>query len=562
MEQMTRSRTIFSKAISLTVTLILSIYFVAAQTTATLRGQVTDHLGGAAPGAAVTLIDSNNAEKTATTNDQGVFVFNGIAPGKYFLRVIATGFALFEKDSVEVVAGRRDSLDVKLTATIEKQKVEITSSDTPLSTDPDANKGAIVLKGKDLDALPDDPDDLASALQAMAGASAGPNGGQLYIDGFSGGNMPPKEAIREIRIDQNPFAAENDRIGFGRIEIFTKPGVEKYHGSAFLTYNNELFNSRNPFVTNKPDSQFKFINASFSGPLISKKASFFLNIFHRDIEDNAIINATVLDPALNPLLISQAVVTPKRFTDPSARLDYQINKNNTLMARYNYGNDSLENVGIGDFTLPSRASTIANTDHTLQLTETAVITPRIVNETRFQFLRNNREQHGDASTPSIVVVDAFNGGGANVGLATNNSNRYELQNYTTWSHKNHTFKFGVRIRAIHIDDESPFNFAGTYIFFGGGGPLLDSNNQIVHDGSGTVVLTHITSLERYRRTLLGQQEGLTPAQIVELGGGASQLSIAGGNPAAGVTQWDFGGYFQDDWRLRPNLTLSYGLRYE
>ena len=92
-------------------------------------------------------------------------------------------------------------------------------------------RSAIVLKGEDLEALPDDPDDLSDALQALAGPGAGPNGGQIYIDGFSGGQLPPKETIREIRINQNPFSAEFDRLGFGRIEILTKPGTDKLRGS-------------------------------------------------------------------------------------------------------------------------------------------------------------------------------------------------------------------------------------------------------------------------------------------------------------------------------------------
>ena len=559
---MKRSLRLMKRISALVLALVLAAPLVAAQNTGSLRGQVTDQLGSVVVGASVTLIDSNNVEKNAATNDQGAYVFSGLAPGKYFLRVIASGFALFENEAVEVAAGRREPLDIKLTATIEKQKVTITSSDTPLSTDPDANKGAIILKGKDLDALPDDPDDLAAALQAMAGPSAGPNGGQLYIDGFSGGNMPPKEAIREIRINQNPFAPENDRIGFGRIEILTRPGIDKYHGSVFGTYNNQSFNTRNPFVTNKPDSQYSTVNASFSGPLIAKKASFFFNVFHRDIDDNAIINATILDPSLNVEQFSQAFVVPRRMTDPSLRLDYQLNKNNTFIARYNYGNNSFKNMGIGGFSLPTRAFTVSNSDHTLQLTETAVLNSAMVNETRFQWVRSLREQIGDNSIPTIMVLDAFTGGGANIGRSNNISDRLEIQNFTTWALKQHTLKFGFRFRGVRIDDLSPSNFGGTYVFFGGPAPVLDANNQIVLGPGGQPLLTDITSLERYRRTLLFEQQGLRPADIAARGGEPSQLSISGGNPAAGVRQWDFGGYVQDDWRFRPDLTFSYGLRYE
>ena len=122
-----------------------------------------------------------------------------------------------------------------------------------MSVDPDSNVSALVIKGDDLASLPDDPDDLSDALQALAGPGAGPNGGSIYIDGFTGGQLPPKESIREIRINQNPFSAEFDRLGFGRIEILTKPGADKMRGSVGFNDSESTFNSRNPFTTNKPD---------------------------------------------------------------------------------------------------------------------------------------------------------------------------------------------------------------------------------------------------------------------------------------------------------------------
>src|SRR5215470_11009111 len=335
------------------------------QASGTLKGQVTDEQGGVISGATITLIDSNNTQRTATTNDQGAYTFNNVLPGKYFLRATANGFGLYENEAVEIAAGRRDPFNIKMTVTIEKQKVTITAGDTGLSTDPDNNAGAVILKGRDLDALPDDPDDLASALQAMAGPSAGPNGGQLYIDGFSGGSMPPKDAIREIRINQNPFAAENDRIGFGRIEILTKPGADRYHGSAFFNFNNQALNARNPFVTNKPDFLFRTYGGNINGPIIPKRASFYVNFFRRDIDDNAIVNAFVLDPSLNVTAFSQAIVAPRRLMETSPRFDYQLTKNNTLIARYSYEHNSFQNQGIGGFSLPSTAFNLLDTENSL-----------------------------------------------------------------------------------------------------------------------------------------------------------------------------------------------------
>src|SRR4029079_9925583 len=192
---------------------------------------------------------------------------------------------------VEIVAGKPLQFDITLKVAIEEQKVTVAADSREVSTEPENNAGAVVLKDADIDALPDDPDDLEAALQALAGPSAGPNGGQIYIDGFTGGNLPPKESIREIRINSNPFSAEFDRLGFGRIEIFTKPGSDKFRGSAFFNFNDESLNSRNPFAINRAPSQTRFFGGNLSGPIVKGKASFFLDINKRDNDTNAVVNA-------------------------------------------------------------------------------------------------------------------------------------------------------------------------------------------------------------------------------------------------------------------------------
>src|SRR6185437_2556299 len=126
--------------------------------------------------------------------------------------------------------------DIELQVASTAQKITVAENPGPaVTTDPSNNASALVMRGSDLDALADDPDDLQADLQALAGPSAGPNGGSIFIDGFSGGDLPPKESIREIRINQNPFAPEYDRLGLGRIEIFTKPGADHYRGT--INYN-------------------------------------------------------------------------------------------------------------------------------------------------------------------------------------------------------------------------------------------------------------------------------------------------------------------------------------
>src|SRR5262249_14872092 len=155
---------------------------------------------------------SNNKERTTTTSDQGLFTIENLAPGKYKIRASAAGFAVYENSEVEIVAAQSRQLDIVLTVMIEEQKVTVNSVTQNVNLEQENNMGAIVLKGGDLTALPEDPDDLAAALQALAGPSAGPNGGQIFIDGFTGGRLPPLSSIREIRINANPFSAEYDRM--------------------------------------------------------------------------------------------------------------------------------------------------------------------------------------------------------------------------------------------------------------------------------------------------------------------------------------------------------------
>ena len=186
----------------------------------------------------------------------------------------------------------------------------------------------------------------------------------------------------------------------------------------------------------------------------------------------------------------------------------------------------------------------------------------VINETRFQFYRANISSISDDSGPKINVLNAFVGGGAQVGNSLNTLDTYELQNYTTISHKSHTVRFGVRSRAATLDNYSPINFGGTFTFGGLTAPQLNAANQPVIDVSGQPVLIKIDSIENYRRTLLFSQLGLSPGQSRALGGGASQFTINAGRAALGVHQEDFGVFIGDDWRARSNLTINVGIRYE
>src|SRR5215204_129846 len=439
----------------------------AQQAGASLRGQVSDEFGGVIVGASVTVTDASGKAKSTVTDSDGAFNVPGLQPGRHSVRVFTTGFAPFENPEVDLAAGRNELPKITLGVSLEKEEVTV-ASEGPLSVDT-ASAGAIVLKGKDIEALPEDPDDLAAALQALAGPAAGPNGGQITIDGFEGGRIPSRDSIREIRINDNPLSAENDRPGFGGISILTKPGTEKLRGSFGMTFNDESLNSRNPFLQSekRPPFQLRQYSGNLSGSIVPKKASFFLDFFRGETDDNDLVNGFMLDPA-NPIQtvpVNLAVLSPRRNWSINPRVDYAINDKHTLVARYSFfHNDSL-NQGVSQYALPERAFDSTSSNHTVQLTETAVVNKSTVNETRFQFIRTRFAQDPlNVGIVAVNVFDAFSAGASPGGNSFSENTRWEVTNTTTQAHGAHSLKFGARLRGVRLSDFSENNFNGAYSF--------------------------------------------------------------------------------------------------
>ncbi len=517
--------------------LMLAGVSAAQNAVGTIRGQVTDPSAAAVVSASVIVTTPDGKSLAATTNRDGVFELKGLAPGKYTVEVISKGFALYKNEAVQVAAGQVLQLNISLIIEEEQQQVTVTEQAGAVDVSPTNNAGAIVLNGAALDALPDDPDELQTDLTALAGPSAGPNGGQFYIDGFTAGQLPPKSAIREIRINQNPFSAEYDKVGYGRIEIFTKPGTDKWHGGFSVNANDSAFNSQNPFFnsqeaagTGYPSYYSVQYSGNIGGPL-SKKASLFLTEDIRDIHDLGIVNAQIVDPttfAVEPF--SAAVPNPKTRYNIGPRLDYAVTKNNTLTVRYQYYRNDETNDGISGFSLPSQGYNSLETEQTVQIGDTQIFGTKVVNETRFQYLRDETTQTPDSTAPSIMVPLAFTGGGYSGGLVNDNTNQYEFQNYTSIQFTKHFLKFGARLRGYTDGNSSTGGFNGTYVF---------------------------PSIQAYTNTL----QGVPSANQFTVTANPANTTLAA-NPFVRVSQVDVGLYIQDDWRVRPNITLSYGLRFE
>jgi hypothetical protein len=517
----------------LLVILAASALAQAPNNLGSLHGQVTDPSGAVVIGASVTVTTPSGQSQSAVTDKQGNYVVRDLPAGDVTVNAAAPGFTPYQMPNVIISASQSQQLDIAFSITAKPEQVTVQSENSNVDVNPANNASATILKGQDLEALSDDPDELEQDLLALAGPSVGPNGGQIYIDGFSNGTLPPKDAIREVRINQNPFSAAYDRPGFGRVEVFTKPGSDKWHGQLMFNERNSTLNSRNPYVlADIPPYHTERYSGNVSGAL-TKKVSLFFNVERRDINELSAVDAFTLDPNGDPIptRFTQAVPSPETRTNLSPRIDWQLTPTNTLTARYQFLKNDELNQGFGGFSLASRADTFHQTQHTVQISDTQVLSSHVINETRFQLIRDDTANlANNPNLPALNVLGEFNGGGSTVGQTTDTISRYELQNYTSWSVGKHFVKFGGRLRVSQDDSLLNANYNGSFTYSG--------------------------------IPAIGSTPAITPLQTYKLGL-PSQFSIVQVNdPTSKLTFADVGLYAEDDWKLRPNLTFSYGMRFE
>jgi hypothetical protein len=516
-----------------------------AQALIELRGTVVDETNAYIPAAALSLDDGKGQKYSATADDHGRYRF-AVKPGEYTLTVEVEGFAKFAQQ-INLTTKSVVPFDVKLKVAL-AEKVEVTDNSASISTDPDKNLSAITLTEKDLQALPDDPDELLQTLKQMAGAAGGADDASVYVGGFrERGQLPPKEAILRININQNPYSAEFSERGDMRIEIITKPGADTFHGGFNFNFNDESLNARDAFTTFRAPYQYRNYGGYFSGPIIRNRWGFFFDMQHNETDGNDYVNAIVLDPVtFLPTPFNATVLTPQRRTSFSIRTDYLATKQHTIGIQFRHSASETQRSGGGGFALPERGSNSTSSENTLRLSFTTIASEHAVNEMRIQLSHRESMTRALSSAVAINVLDAFNGGGSQT-FSDNSNRNLDFSDSLTYTHKTHTFKTGFRAEAVQPNNLSQSNFGGTFTF--GQDFERTAQGEIILGTDGTPI--PISPIELYSR-VVRHVPGYRP----------SQFSINRGDPFIGFSQWEYGWFVQDDWKVSKRFSLSIGMRHE
>lgn len=542
-----------AQSLSILLATLLLASAVFAQNTV-LRGQVVDEVGAVIPNAEIILTGKDGKQRTAKTNYNGEFTIANIPPGAYTLSSAFSGFQTYLVNDLKIPVANQPLVITLAVATVNIIE-DVAANATTVSTEPDQNMNATILGEDFIKNLPENEDELRDFLQSLAGPAAGggqggQGGAQIYVDGFSGGRLPPRDAIAQIRINQNPFSAEFDRPGFSRIEIITKPGNDQWRGSFGLNARNAVLDARNSFALTRPDFGQERYSFNFGGPLIKKKMSFTFFGDRNTTDGSSNTFATTLN---GPFAANVPIISKSLFL--GGRFDYLLNNRNTLNLSYNYRESNSDNTefasigggfggfgggfggggfggggggggGTANFLLPERGSTRENSNHTIRLTETFIINSRMIHESRLELEQEKSNQLAKTQGRSINVLDSFMGGGSSCCPNESRTFGLEYQDYLTITLKKHTVKGGFQFEYDDVRDLSASNFNGTYTF---------------------------TSLDQYRRAVEDPTSPLARA---------TQFTINQGDPLLRYNIYRAGWFVQDDIRLTPSFTLSLGLRHE
>jgi hypothetical protein len=487
---------------------------IAAQArpqTGTLRVVVKDPSGAVVPGAMVQVRGAEDRTSATVksdipTNGQGVAAASDLPPGRYTVEVSFPGFETLAIPEVRVRAGdnRREAV-----LAIQKldESVSVARDPATVASDPNNDRFATVLSKDQIDALPDDPDEMERVLKEMAGPGA-----TLRVDGFRGGKLPPKSQIRSIRFSRDMYAAEHHAAGMVFVDLVTQPGLGPLRGSMDVLFRDDSLNARNAYVSEKGPEQTQQYTFNLSGTLLKERTSFSISATGASLYDSANLNAFAPDGSRS----RSAIRRPADRMNFNGRFDHAINKAHTLRASLQSNGNEQRNLGVGGFELGERSFTRTTDDWMLRLSESGPWARNVFAESRFQARRQQTTSHSDVEAQAVRVLDTFTAGGAQQ-AGGREAFDVEWATNVDWSKGRHSVRAGTLLEAVRSRSDSRTNYLGTFTF----------------------------------ATMADYEAGRPATYTQRLG-----------DPLVEYSDWQAGLFVQDDWRARSNLTISAGLRHE
>jgi hypothetical protein len=568
---------------------------MAQATKATVLGTVRDEKGSTVANARVSVKSVDTGiTREVTADEDGRFRVPELSPGRYEIRAEHDGFAAEVRSGIELTVGQEAVIDFGLKVG-SVQESAVIKGDAPLVDTTSATVGYLI-NGAQIEELPLNGRDvmqlaaLNSGAITTTGAAAGQaevgpgrtllsfNGGRLdfnafyldgteTVDGFGytpgglGGGFLGVDALQEFQVLTTNYSAEYGQGGGAIINAVTKSGTNQFHGTAFEFLRNSALDARNFFNSNKLDFSRNQFGGSVGGPIIKNKTFFFVNYegLRQSEGDTGVFTVPSPQARLGNLSTGQitipATVAPylalypqgngqiqgdvqdysRDFTSPTGedffvtRIDHTINDKHSVFGRYTFDNSNLTQIS-GVIT----DEALANRDQYVTIGEQWVISPRALNSIRFGYSRSNFASNIAFDEPvssSLGFIPGHEMGAFDLqGVSPLRGpleaqehyllNTPEISDQFIYTRGAHSLKIGGLIRRYQLNADSPLIPDGLFIYFGGLSSFLQG----------------------------------TPA--------IEYASPPGTDFYRGIRQSLFGAYIQDDWKVRSNLTINIGLRYD
>jgi hypothetical protein len=449
------------------------------------------------------------AELSAITNAAGEFRFDALNPGSYEIRLAVDGF---EPIAQKVRPGARVNLELRLATRMERIDV---GSSSGLALDTGENGAAITVERGLLDHLPALDLDLISAMgRFLDGGAMSTGGAQLVVDGAESRNLGvTPSAIQEIKINNNPYAAEYPRWSRRRIEVITKSGADSFHGTFNFVLRDYHFNARDPFAPARPEEQRKIFEGSLLGPVgKQKRTSFLLTGMREDEQLLAIVNAVGPHGPIN-----ENVPAPQFNTYASARLSHAFSDRHAIFGQINYQDKWRNNVNVGGIVTAEAGVQTRFREDEFVFNHRGVYSPNLISQFRILLGRYYSPVVSNTEAPRLTISDAIVFGGAQSDRLTTEFHSV-ITGMVAYTRNRHSMKFGINVPDWSRRGMRDETFQLGSLFYGS---LGDFNAQRPF---------------------------------------AAQLQR--GNPSVVFIEKNVGGFFSDEIQLRPGLSLNFGARYD